>query len=197
MAKLSNNNVTCAKTVAANLFAITPIWVALDAVRAMVVPQTMNGTGIRNIELVLLLSRYSVLKTLRTAAAQIAEPTVPRHVRDLELDEFWSFVRNKKQQRWTWYGFDRMRRKVVAFVNERRTDAACQKLLKKLSGCQVNHYYTDDWQSYKKFLLAQQHRIGKARTRYIERHNWNFVRTSNGLNAARFVTQNRRQCTMW
>jgi len=146
----------------------------VGAVRAMIVPLTMNGSGVRDIERVLLVSRYSVLKTLRTAAAQVEEPAVPRRVCALELDELWSFVRTKKQQRWTWYGFDRARRKVVAFVNERRTDAACQKLLKKLSGCQVSRYYTDDWQSYKKFLPAKQHRVGKEETRHIERHNLNF-----------------------
>jgi IS1 transposase len=77
------------------------------------------------------LSHSRVLKTLREAAAQVVEPAVPRRVSALELDEFWSFVRNKKQQRWTLYGFDRERRQVVAFVNERRTDAACRKLLKE------------------------------------------------------------------
>jgi insertion element IS1 protein InsB len=92
----------------------------------------------------------------------------------LELDEFWSFVRNKKQQRWTWYGFDRERRQVVAFVNERRTDAACRKLLKKLGGCQVRRYYSDDWQAYAKLLPAKRHQVGKAGTRHIERHNLNF-----------------------
>jgi IS1 transposase/DDE domain len=52
------------------------------------------------------------------------EPAYPRRVHDLEMDEFWSFVGAKQKQRWTWYGYDRQRCKVVAFVNERRTDAA-------------------------------------------------------------------------
>jgi hypothetical protein len=38
----------------------------------------------------------------------------------------------QQRQRWTWYGFDCQRRKVVAFVNERRTDAAWPKFLQKL-----------------------------------------------------------------
>lgn len=146
----------------------------IGAWRALIVPMTLNGSGIRDIERVLLVSRATVLKTLRAAAAQVTEPIVPKRVRSLELDECWSFVCSKKQQRWTWYGFDRQRRKVVAFVNELRTDAACQQLLKKLSGCQVNRYYSDDWQSYKKFLPAQQHRVGKEGTRRLERHNLNF-----------------------
>jgi insertion element IS1 protein InsB len=146
----------------------------IEAVRALIVPLTLNGAGIRDIERVLLVSRHTVLETLRTAAAQVTAPTVPRRVRALELDEFWSFVRSKRQQRWTWLAFDRVRRAVVAFVNERRTDAACQKLLQQLAGCQVSRYYTDDWQSYKKLLPAKQHQVGKEQTRHIERHNLNF-----------------------
>lgn len=119
-----------------------------EAVRAQIVPLTMNGAGIRDIERVLLVSRH----------------TVPRRVRALELDEFWSFVRSKKQQRWTWLAFDRVR----------RTDAACQQLLKQLADCQVSRYYTDEWQSYKKFLPTKQHEVGKEQTRHIERHNLNF-----------------------
>ena len=117
----------------------------IGAWRALIVPLTMNGAGVRDIVRVLLVRRYTVLKTLRTRAAQVTELAAPKQVCDLALDEFWSFVRCKKQQRWTWYGFDRQRCRVVAFVNELRTDAACQRLLKKLAVCQVKRYYTDDW----------------------------------------------------
>lgn len=134
----------------------------------------MNGAGSRDIERVLLVSRHAVLETPRTAAAQVAAPTLPRRVPALELADFWLFVRSKKQQRWTWLAFDRVRRAVVAFVNERRTEAACQKLLKQLAGCQVSRYYRDDWQSYKKFLAAKQHPVDKEQTRHLARHNSNF-----------------------
>ena len=43
-----------------------------EAVRALIVPLTMNGAGSRDIERVLLVSRHTVLATLRTAAAQVA-----------------------------------------------------------------------------------------------------------------------------
>lgn len=146
----------------------------VGAVRALIVPLTMNGAGIRDLARVLLLSPHTVLKTLRQAAAAVSEPAPPRRVRDLELDEYWSFVGTKKRQRWTCYGFDRQRRQVAAFVNDRRTDAACGRLLKKLAGSQISRYHTDDWQSYKKLLPASKHKIGKEGTRCIERHNLNF-----------------------
>jgi len=101
-------------------------------------------------------------------------PAYPRRVRDLEMDEFWSFVGAKRRQRSTWYGYDRQRRKIVAFVNERRTDAACRQLLQKLGGCQITRYHTDNWQSYAKLLPTRRHRTGKEGTSRIERHNLNF-----------------------
>jgi insertion element IS1 protein InsB len=143
-------------------------------VRDLVVPLTINGAGIRDIERVLFLSTNTILKTLRESATRLDEPAYPRRVHDLEMDEFWSFVGAKRRQRWTWYGYDRQRRKVAAFVNERRTDAACRQLLQKLAGCRITRYHTDKWQSYAKFLPAWRHRTGKEGTSRIERHNLNF-----------------------
>src|SRR5215813_2808425 len=133
----------------------------VKAVRDLVVPLTINGAGIRDIERILFLSTNTILKALLEAATLADDPAYPWRVHDLEMDEFWSFVGTKKRQRWTWYGYDRQHLKVVAFVNDRRTDAACQHLLNKLDQCQVSRYHTDDWQSYAKFLPAQKHRIGK------------------------------------
>jgi transposase-like protein len=106
----------------------------VKAVRDLVVSLTINGAGIRDIERVLFLSTNTIHKTSRESATRLDEPAYPRRLHDLEMDEFWSFVGAKRRQRWTWYGYDRHRRKVVAFVNERRMDAACPQLLQKLGG---------------------------------------------------------------
>jgi insertion element IS1 protein InsB len=134
----------------------------VGAVRDLVVPLTINGAGIRDIERVLFLSTNTILKTLLEAATPADDPAYPRRVHDLEMNGFWSFVGAKRRQRRTWYGYDRQRRKVVAFVNERRTDAACRQLLQKLAGCRIRRYHTDNWQSYAKFLPARRHRTGKG-----------------------------------
>jgi len=99
---------------------------------------------------------------------------VPKRAADLELDEFWSFVEKKKRQRWTWYAFDRQRKRVTAFVNGRRTDHNCAALLKKLADSRVQRFHTDKWESYLKLLPGENHLIGKEGTRNIERHNLNF-----------------------
>lgn len=143
-------------------------------VRSLVLPMTINGSGIRDISRVLSISTNTVLKLIRQAAAKVAEPVVPKRIADLELDEFWSFVEKKKRQRWRWYAFDRKRKRVTAFVNGRRTDHNCADLLKRLAGSRVQRFHTDKWESYLKLLPEKRHAVGKDGTRNIERHNLNF-----------------------
>jgi len=95
-------------------------WGCVGAVRDLVVPLTINGAGIRDIERVLFLSPNTILKTLRESATRLDEPTYSRRVRDLEMGEFWSFVGAKRKPRWTWYGYDRQRCKVVAFGDRKK-----------------------------------------------------------------------------
>ena len=92
----------------------------------------------------------------------------------VEGDEFWSYVGDKSNQRWTWYVVERTSGTILAHHNDRRTDEACQALLKKLEIFPICTYYTDNWPSYAKFISAEKHVIGKAHTQKIERTNLNF-----------------------
>lgn len=142
--------------------------------RQKIVPMTLNGSGIRDIARVLRISPTTVLSVLTQAAARTPEPRVPQHILDLEIDEQWSFVQNKGQQVWLWYGLNRHTGHIPAFVVGRRTDANCRQLTRKLASCQVQRFYTDDWPSYPKVLPTKRHHIGKDGTQRIERRNLNF-----------------------
>ena len=146
----------------------------MAVLRDLIVPMTMNSSGIRDIARVLCMSTNTVLKTIRERAAIVPEPCVPSRIKDLEIDEFWSFIKDKSQQCWCWYGLNRATTRIAAYVLGRRTDASCQQLSVKLAGCAVENFYTDDWQSYAKILPGERHTIGKAETLNIERHNLNF-----------------------
>ena len=80
----------------------------------------------------------------------------------------------KSNQRWTWYAIEREEGILLAHQNGRRTDAVCQLLMKKLAHFPIRTYYTDNWQSYAKYISAAQHVIGKHDTWKIERKNLNF-----------------------
>ena len=146
----------------------------IPLLKQLIVPMTLNASGIRDTAPVLQISTNTVLRVLRHSAQQIKEPSVPPRIKDLELDEQWSFVGNKQHQCWLCYGRNRGSGRIAAFVLGRRTDACCAQLMAKLSRCQVQHFYTDDWQSYGKCLDPQCHHIGKKGTQSIERCNLNF-----------------------
>ncbi len=50
-----------------------------------------------------------------------------------ELDEMWSFVQKKANQRWLWWAIDHQTRKVLAYVFGDHSDAVFKKLQAMLS----------------------------------------------------------------
>lgn len=93
---------------------------------------------------------------------------------DLEGDKFWSFVGDKSNQRWTWYAMERKSGIILAYHHGKRTDECCKELMQKLASFTIRYYYTDDWQSYSKYIPLQQNMVGKDNTWKIERKNLNF-----------------------
>ena len=92
----------------------------------------------------------------------------------VEIDEFWSFVGNKKNQRWTWYAMDKKSGIILAWVNGKRADKALKELLNLLEDIPINKDFTDDWGAYMRNLQRSLHQIGKENTQQIERRNLNF-----------------------
>ena len=61
---------------------------------------------------------------------------------DAEADEFWSYIGNKENQRWTWYAIERKSGIILAWHNGRRTDESCACLMDKLSVFPIKYYYS-------------------------------------------------------
>lgn len=89
-------------------------------------------------------------------------------IQESELDEMWSFVGSKKNQRWLWHAIDRLTGKVLAYVFGRRKDEVFLKLKKLLAPFGIQTYCTDGWGAYERNLPAEQHEIGKKKTQKIE-----------------------------
>lgn len=86
-----------------------------------------------------------------------------------ELDEMWSFVHSKENQRWLWHAIDHATGRVLAYVLGKHTDNVFLKLKTLLEPFGISKFYTDGWGAYVRKLEAEQHQIGKANTQKIER----------------------------
>jgi insertion element IS1 protein InsB len=92
-------------------------------------------------------------------------------VEESELDEMWSYVQHKKNQRWLWLAIDHNTRKTIAFAFGKRQKTVLKKLRKLLKPFGIRRYYSDAFACYSSLLPCKQHTVGKSNTQRIERKN--------------------------
>ena len=66
-----------------------------------------------------------------------------QRVDEAEVDEMWSYVGNKKEQRWLWHAIDHHTGAVLAYVFGRRKDEVFVQLKQLLEPFGITRYYTD------------------------------------------------------
>jgi len=92
-----------------------------------------------------------------------------RRVEAAEVEERWSFVGRKAQQRWWWHAIDHLTGVVLAYTFGNRAAAVFGKLQTLLKPFGLVHFYTDAAGVYDRHLPAAAHTVGKAYTQQIER----------------------------
>jgi insertion element IS1 protein InsB len=88
---------------------------------------------------------------------------------EAEVDEMWSYVRRKKDQRWLWHAIDHHTGLVLAYAFGRRTDEVFVKLKGLLEPFGITKYFTDYWGAYTRHIAPEAHQPGKRNTQKIER----------------------------
>ena len=155
----------------------------MPAVKQQIVDMTLNGSGVRDIVRVLGVSSATVIDVLKKkepAIKQVNErllknldpaqlDIIIRQVEDAEMDEVWSFVGSKRQQRWLWHAIDHHTGRVLAYVVGTRKDAVFLKLRALLAPFGITRYYTDKAGVYRRHLPPEQHTVGKLTMQKIER----------------------------
>jgi transposase-like protein len=92
-------------------------------------------SSLRGLERTFGVARSTVIGWLKKAQCltTLTQTLVPAVLSDpssitLELDELWSFVGKKTEQRWIWLALCRKTRQIVGFVIGDRSEITCQKL---------------------------------------------------------------------
>jgi len=92
-------------------------------------------------------------------------------VEEAELDEIWSFVQKKSNQRWLWLAINHDTGDILAYTFEKRKDAVFKEFKKILEPFGITMFYSDAFGSYQRNLEPNNHCIGKRNTQTIERKN--------------------------
>ena len=88
---------------------------------------------------------------------------------EAEVDEMWSFVQSKQQQRWLWWAIDHVSGQVLAYVLATHEDKAFLQLQVLLEPFGVMQFYSDGWGAYERHIAPVFHTVGKRYTQTIER----------------------------
>ncbi len=88
-----------------------------------------------------------------------------------ELDEKWSYVRNKANQRWLCMPLLLF---VPAYVFGKRKDRVFRQLQVLLEHFGISRSDSDDWGAYERNIDLEKHEAGKRNTQKVERRNLNF-----------------------
>jgi len=127
---------------------------------------TPNGNEVRDVGRVLHKSKDTVCsafkKTLQVSPYflnheeidQMKELEVEIHFSS-ELDEFWSFIGNKSDQRRPWYAIERKSGIISAWHNGKKRDADFLGLWFLLANFPITCYHTDDWGSIRDIFLPE------------------------------------------
>ncbi|PSB13169.1 hypothetical protein C7B65_27130 [Phormidesmis priestleyi ULC007] len=88
---------------------------------------------------------------------------------EAEVDEMWSFVQSKDQQRWLGWAIDHTTGQVLAYVLANHKDQAFVALKALLEPFGIMQFYSDGWGAYERHLAPVFHTVGKRNTQKIER----------------------------
>jgi len=131
----------------------------------------VRGVGIRDAAAIENVSTNKVLSVL----AESNHVIVPKqkYYSMLEVDELWTYVRDKSNKVWLIYAYDREGGEIVAFVWGKRDLKTAQDLKNKLSDLGVTYgsIATDNWDSFVTTFKDCNHIVGKKYTVGIEGNN--------------------------
>ena len=131
----------------------------------------VRGVGIRDIAEIEGISIRKVLSTLTRSTHKIRPKH--NHYDCLEIDEFWTYVGNKKNKVWLIYAYHRDTGEIVAYVWGKRNLKTAKMLRKKLDELNVSFdkVYSDAWESFLNAFGNDNLVVGKKNTVGIEGNN--------------------------
>ncbi len=145
--------------------------------RQTILRTALERCSLRGLERIFEVSRQTIATWIEAFVRSLppfretVSPAQPDDI--LELDEAWSFVGCKDQQRWLWTVMCRRTRQIIAYVIGDHSDDTCKRLWKRVpSDYRRCHSYSDFWQAYQRILPSGTHQsVGKetGQTAHMER----------------------------
>ena len=137
-----------------------------------IVMLTREGVGIRGLARCIGISSTTILSRIKRIAAGITAPAANARS-EYEVDEMWTFLKNKHKPLWIAYALDRNTKDVISFNVGGRSIDMMTPVLDVVKESDPKKVYTDYLVHYLSLVPSHIHVRGKCGTNHIERHNLN------------------------
>jgi|SRR5690606_3061503 len=139
------------------------------AVKQQILQMLRRNCGIRDIQVLLKVSRWCILRTLCLFASTCRISPSRKQYASVQVDELWSFVRRRKRGKyWLIYAYAPENDEIIGFVCGSRSERTVRKLYQQLENVEIAQFCTDDWKSFKAVFPQHKHLVGKQYTKNIE-----------------------------
>jgi IS1 family transposase/transposase-like protein len=148
-----------------------------EPLRRQVKRAVLERASLRGIARIFGLSRRTLARWIERWAMSLPpleETLAAAQVDDvLELDEVWSFVLKKENQRWIWVALCRRTRQIVAYFIGDHSETSCLHLWRRIPRPYTRcHSFSDFWDAYQRVFATDRHQsVGKdsGQTNHSER----------------------------
>ena len=127
----------------------------------------IRGSGIRDISAFLGISIGRVLAFLLSYAHVELKPMYQSY-HQVQVDEVYSFVQNKKEKVWMLYAYCAQMNEILVLTMGKWSTKTVKDLFKRLKSIRVNFWCTDVWKAFKEVFPPESHLIGKRFSKAIE-----------------------------
>lgn len=139
--------------------------------KEVIIKCVKEGLGIRNTSRLLNISTTTIIDRIKQIASNIKKPIYNEWVQEYEVDEMWSFVKNKESELYITYAINRKTKAVIDFVIGKRTIENVRKVTDTLLLLTPKKIFTDRLNLYPGLIPLTIHESKRYRTNIIERNN--------------------------
>lgn len=130
-----------------------------------------ESMGINSISRIIGISKSSVVRSIKRLASKIKEPEFSEEKQRYEVDEMYTYIKNKEKECWIMYSMNKRTKSVISLVVGNRTKENLSKITNKLMGLNPSKISTDKLPVYRSLINTKVHEVKKYKTNHIERHN--------------------------
>jgi IS1 family transposase/transposase-like protein len=138
---------------------------------AQIVLLNNEGVGISGIGRILKISKSNVINRIRKIAACLVQPTFNETKQEYEVDEMYTYIKDKSIGCYITYALNRATKRVTDFIVGGRTKVNLDKVITTIKSLEPKKIFTDKLNIYNSIIDKALHVASAYKINHIERFN--------------------------